>query len=254
MTILFVFVILLYARTSKAEYYFDGEVHTIDYRYSQGLVVGNSPDGEATTINIIDGGSAPNFSATEDSYINIFYGGGIMNLDGSYGGVSDSYDNTQIMLQGGVINGSLRFWDNSKIAIQGGTIISWVRAYNDSIIDISGGNIGDNIMGLMVYENSTVMISGGQMNGLLEINTKDSFITVFGSDFTLDGQNVSGEIFNPLNEVKYGHLTGFYLNDDPIDIDIKMDPEASIILIPDPTTLSLLGLGGLGLLRRRKSA
>lgn len=252
MTILFVFVILLYAGTSKAQYYNDGQIHNIKVKYGFGIVVGNSDEGKATTVNIFDGGWVANYTVTGDSFINISSGGYVMNSDGSYGGISDSYGNTEIAIQDGIIDGSLRAWDNSKIAISSGTITSWTRAYNDSVIDISGGNIGDNFRGLMVYDKSTVTISGGQINGLLEINTKDSFITVFGSDFILDGQNVSGEIFNSLNQIKYGHLTGFYLDDEPIDIDISMYPEARIVLVPEPGAFLLFGLGGFAMIRKRR--
>jgi hypothetical protein len=49
---------------------------------------------------------------------------------------------------------------------------------------------------------------------------------------------VYGKITNPLPKINYGHLTGDYLSEEPINLNVQMDPNASITLTSDPQTHS----------------
>ena len=47
-------------------------------------------------------------------------------------------------------------------------------------------------------------------------------------------------------------MTGTLLSDDPINTQFRISENAKIVLVPEPATLLLLGLGGLALLRDRR--
>jgi len=47
-------------------------------------------------------------------------------------------------------------------------------------------------------------------------------------------------------------LTGTLLSGDPINNQFRIGNNAKIVLVPEPATIVLLGLGGLALLRRRR--
>jgi hypothetical protein len=220
----------------------DGGTHNIDSKYANGIVIGNSSSGAATTVNIVSGGSVPNFTITGDSYLNILSGSSI-----AEGG--DAYDNAQINIQGGEIGvGGVGVHNNVRFSMISGTINQWIRAYDDSVVDISGGIIRNEVM---AYDSSIITISNGQIGQVLQILSIDSVVTILGTNFSLDGSSVHGEIFNTMPYTNYyGHLTGYYLDGDPINMNLEMQPGTSITLVPEPATLLLLGLGAV-MLRKK---
>ena len=86
-----------------------------------------------------------------------------------------------------------------------------------------------------------------EQNGILEIN---------GSNFAVDGIPLGfGEIKSTLggyyeNE-PFRTLTGTLANGDIINNSFRIGDYASIVLVPEPVTLLLLGLGG-AIVRKRK--
>jgi hypothetical protein len=232
-------------RTADADSYNDGGTHNIDSKYNNGIVIENSSSGAATTVNIVSGGSVPNFTITGDSYLNVVSGGSIAEE-----GVSDAYDNAQIDIQGGTIVGGVRVHNNVRFSMISGTINQWIRAYDDSVVDISGGIIRSEVM---AYDDSIITISNGQIWQTLQILSIDSIVTIFGTNFILDGSSVHGEIFNTLAETNYGHLTGYYLDGGPINMNLEMQPGTSITLVPEPASAMIMALGATIIsLRRRK--
>jgi len=80
-------------------------------------------------------------------------------------------------------------------------------------------------------------------------------VKIFGTDFAIDGQPV---VFGELTSIYGGstldepwrNLTGTLLSGEFLDTDFRIGNDAKIILIPEPATILLLGLGGLFLKRR----
>jgi hypothetical protein len=126
-------------------------------------------------------------------------------------------------------------------------------AYDSSTVTVSGGTIG---FDLFATNSSTVTVSGGTITD--RINASDeSQVILWGSDFAVDGTPVDHgaltSIFGgSIEDEPSRHITGMLANGGSLDNDFYIGNNASIVLIPEPTTLLLLGLGGLALLRRKR--
>ena len=102
--------------------------------------------------------------------------------------------------------------NNSRVAISGGSVAGRLRAYNNSLVTISGGYVGDM---LTVDDNGQVIVIGSDFN--------------FGLGRIAETEGV---------------LTGTLQNGDSINFSFhQYSANSSIVLIPEPTTLLLLGLG-----------
>ena len=101
------------------------------------------------------------------------------------------------------------------------------------IVDLYGD--GD----LYALENSIVNIKGGTIDGIAYI-VSISTVTVFGSDFVLDGTPVdpnTTEIYNPGPSYKYYLLTGKDEDESSFTLDFSLDPDARLYLDqPEPQT------------------
>jgi hypothetical protein len=133
-------------------------------------------------------------------------------------------DYSQVNMSGGSIGFELFTWDNSQAIISGGSIEYDLNTSGESYVEISGGLIGD------------------------ELNIKEnSLIEIFGSSFMVDGipvnygQITTGSIdeFGRLT----GTLTGILQSGEAMNNIFYIEPDATIFLIPEPTTLLLIGIG-----------
>lgn len=222
----------------------DGLIHNIDYEINDSVHVDYMAPEMYTTVNVLDGGSidTPYYLwGFENSRINIL-GGHVHYLDG--------YDWSRVSISGGVIT-SFRNSDFCQANISGGVIGSLDPAVY-SQVNISGGEI----LNLESYDFCQVNISGGEI--LLDLRLWDqSEIRIFGYDFAVDGQPFGyGELTSIFGDRPYDepfkHLTGTLLSGELFDNDFRIGHDARIVLIPEPGTVLLLGLGGL-FLKRRKS-
>ena len=144
----------------------------------------------------------------------------------------------------------------STVNISGGSVsnlYAWGYPYGSSTVNISGGSVdlyayGESVSNYISAEGtSTVNITGGSASTLY---TKHSSTVIFvGRNFhpwpglTLVGDKVTGT----------GYLEGEWLDGTPWTVNIsRNDPGATIQAIPEPATLSLLALGGLAMMRRRR--
>ena len=196
----------------------DGSTYNVNWDIYESVYVNDSSTGGATTVNFLPG-----------TYIKF---------------TLFIYDHSQVNVSGGSLEDGIYAGGNSQLTITGGSI-GW-GTYNS----------GADSWGLYSFGDSQSTISGGTMHGDTHA-ANNSIITFSGSNFAVDGQpfgygeltSILGGTVNDYEPTR--HLTGTLANGDPIDNHFYVHQDASIILVPEPTTLLLLGLGGLMLRRKR---
>ena len=109
---------------------------------------------------------------------------------------------------------------------------------------------------LWADESSQVTVSGGSISGEL-LADYEGILTFHGSDFAVDGTLVGytelTSIFGgSIVDEPHKQLTGTLLSGDPINNQFRIGNNGKIVLVPEPATLLLLGLGGMALLRKQK--
>ena len=125
--------------------------------------------------------------------------------------------------------------DYSQVTFSGGSLAYDLSASGRSQVNIRGGSIGNRL-----------------------IADYDSVITIHGSDFAVDGQLFGyGELTSMFRLAPTvdppRQLTGTLLSGDLLDNSFYIGSNASIVLIPEPSTLLLLGLGGVALRRKHRA-
>jgi hypothetical protein len=190
---------------------------------------------------------AYNTSGVEVSsgYVRIVDSYDTSSVDISGGSVTHVYANntSSVHLSGGSV-GNLYVYGDNSVDVSGGTI-SQLLAYNHCNVDFSDGKVS----AVWAYDTSSVDLSGGDVFSLFALGT--SATTFHGYDFTatsgltVDGDEVLGT----------GVLAGRWLDGTAWTVSIQShDPGATILAIPEPSTLALLALGGIGMLIRRRTA
>jgi hypothetical protein len=109
---------------------------------------------------------------------------------------------------------------------------------------------------LFADDSSSITVSGGTINDNIFANGQGQII-LWGADFAVDGTPVGYGTLTSIFGGDLGYdpariLTGTLANGDPIDVLFRLGDSSSIVLVPEPTTLLLLGFGGLALLRKRR--
>ena len=230
--------------------YNDGGTHDIDWTINQMVYVDYQSPGTKTTVNIIDKGEILDImQACQNSRVNVI-AGFVEDLRAS--------ENSQINISGGELGYGLRCYNNSQANISGGVFGENISASGNSEITILGGqtyNLGalDNAHidiydievadYIEVYEGGNIDIFGGTFNRLRA--TTAGAVTIYGSGFNYD----LGEILHTGDRTE-GHLSGTLANGDTIDSDFGITGDASIFLVPEPSTLILLGLGAMMVKRK----
>ncbi len=221
----------------------DGGFHSIDYAVNGYIDIYDTIGGLATTVDLVDGGMAASYLCAYDNTTFTLSGG----LVGEY---LEAQGNSRITISEGAIGSWMNVMDNSRVDVTGGLVGSGIETQNNSRLTISGGMIGD---GLSASHNSRITISGGSVAGSLSAYN-NSLVTIsggyFGDLMTVDDNGqvfIMGSDFNfglgRITETE-GTLTGTLQNGDSIDFGFHLyGANASITLIPEPTTLLLLGLG-----------
>jgi PEP-CTERM motif-containing protein len=152
---------------------------------------------------------------------------------------------TTLKLLEGAMTEDIGIFDHSILLLSGGTIDDGSLTMHDySRGEISGGSMTDDTANL--YGHSQLTITGGSFSVGILLHS-DSQLFIYGSDFKLDQIPVD---YGPI-QTSFGILTG-NLPNGPLELDFHRLDNATVTLIPEPTSLSLLLLG-MGLVRRKRN-
>jgi len=148
--------------------------------------------------------------------------------------------------------------------VDGGIIRDWVNVFGYSQVNMAGGSIGSGFLtwdnsysvisdglietGLDTFNESEVFVFGGIITGGLNIQDS-SQVTISGTNFAINGFPVNYGTYTASDYIS-GILTGTLSNGDLINNEFGIANNASITLVPEPTTLLLIGVGVLCLRRR----
>jgi hypothetical protein len=216
----------LLSKTSEvnATIFDDGYYHTINYTISQDVWVRDSSASQKTSLELVAGGIIKQVWVRDNSHF-ILNSGAIGWSTGDFGGQC------------------LTAQDNGTINILGGTVWGYLGSYGSGKIDIWGGSVRKDIY---VHSNRGVSIHGGILNGSLCVNGSDASVKIYGQNFNY----AFGEITD-----KTGTISGTLANGDNIQVSFIRGEGSysagSIILIPEPATLLLLGLGAVMVRKKR---
>jgi len=171
-----------------------------------------------------------------------FYSDGVIQDGVSYDNVF-VWNDAVVDMTGGVIQ-SLDTFNISVVNLEAGTIAEGASIWNDSTLHVFDGGIE---WFLQVADSGVVNLHGGQINDWLYA-TDSSVVNIYGYGFNYD-PDAGGS--------NGGQLTGFWMDDTPFSIDFLDNIEVGstyyehVVLIPEPATFLLLGLGAV-MLRKRK--
>ena len=220
-------------------YFNDGLTHDINYEINDDVIVDYQAPTMQTTVNLLDGGMIDGcLAGLGKSHITVS-GGTITWFLGAT-------DNALVTMTGGVVEQDLYTWLYSKAIVTGGRIDGEIYCKDDSQVTISGG--------------LTDMIFIGQIDTNILISHA-LFITM-GTNFFINGQDADYGYISWDNLPAYtdwrgktyhgGQLTGTLSNGDFINANILIyGEEAKLLLIPEPATILLFGVGAV-ILRRKQ--
>jgi len=227
----------------------DGSFHTIHYTIADHVVVADSYLFEPTKVALVSDGLI-------DEYLYAYDSSQVTMSGGYIGDQLLAYHTSQITISGGSIHWSLYAYDSSQVTMSGGSM-GVLEAWDSSEVSITGGSID---YYLYARDSSQLTLSGGEIKGggLGLIAEYEGILTIQGSDFAVDGEDFGyGELNSILGGGYYDepirHLTGTLESGDFLDNDFRIGYDASIVLVPEPATLLLLGLGAVMLRRKTKS-
>ncbi len=215
-------------------------------------------------LRIVDGGEVGLLYSVDSTVI---IEGGYLN--------EGQIDNTEVTILGGSV---YDLYGGGNVTVSGGDI--WELSIHGTL-DVTGG-----VIGIVDIDDGSGYISGGQVgyassqgaNSLLRIEggdigrvicvnygevhvfdeAFDSGVALFwgklfvhAEEFFLDGQAVSPGKWSEVS--LKSHVLEYYLSDgSSVVANIDIEAWGELILVPEPATVFLLGLGGLALLRKRR--
>ena len=205
-------------------------------------------------LAVVAGPARANFDLTGSQHLDVNVSPDVGNLydsstadvvEGGDISTANLHNASSLAVSGGSVD-RLYARDNSSVKVTGG-ITGSLFAYQDSSVDITGGKIQGF---LHAYPDSSVDITGGELQGPLRAH-ENSSVTFHGYNFRvtgglrLEGERVLGT----------GILIGEWFDDTPWDVHIGYNSStATVMAIPEPSTLTLAAFGLLGLVAygRRK--
>lgn len=267
--------VLFIAVVSMAEIrYEDGQPHNISSSVNDFIRIDpySYAAGRQTTVNWLDGASTEFYvDASQDARVNV-YGGQINHrlgineraIGNVYGGYIETLNNdATAYIQNGIFERLFASGSNSITEIHNGTFYGATEFSEHAMGIIYGGNFYNNLSqyysGFFWVNRAAVDIYGGQFHEEVRLQ-RGSTVTFYGSNFTLDGQPIDYGMIGTItgaghlyyNE-PFQRLEGQLASGEWIDVNLRIcyDTDQVILAVPEPTTLSLLAIGGL-FLRRKK--
>ncbi len=173
--------------------------------------------------------------------------------EGEFGGIIKILENSSLIVNGGGAE-EINVFDSSTLTVlstsepfieyQSG--LSWIVPTDSSSVTVSGGIVNY----IYVQKESSVLIDGGQVNYIRSVQYASAGLTI-----TIDCQNDWSWIGEENN---YTGITGTWHNGNDFSISFLNDttlyyfPDTwtHVQVIPEPTSIALLSLGGM-LLKKR---
>jgi hypothetical protein len=141
-------------------------------------------------------------------------------------------------------------------------VVFEINSFDNSTVNVNGGTIGINSTNvgpwgrgrLASFENSVISVNGGVLYGDL-VAYDNGIIYLYGNDFNIGGVDLSyGEGIRDYGtsqeywgtDALTGTITGILLDGTPLSTVFRIsetDINADVIIVPEPTTLSLLAFG-----------
>lgn len=263
------FVSINLASESRADFIlWNDEQLTVSTSHSNGTLYDNSTvrvvsDGYVSTLCTFNNS---NVQVMSNGYVNTLYAHDSCSID-IPGNVYHlcAQDSCSIDITGSIYQ--FAAYNSCIINVSGGWLRCSQYIYHSSIMNISGGALGG---GLCACDSSIINISGGSISSLsagggsyINISAGDvdylsahgsSNVTFVAREFRLGPGLWLGHLADGRDKVHgTGILSGEWYNGERWTTCItRNDSGGTILAIPEPVTLSLLALGGLVILHRRR--
>lgn len=246
---------------------------------SGGRVIGTVKTSDNASANISGGRIGYHLDTYDDSNV-IVSGGFVQRITANNssnvtisGGWIDfnvlTYDHSSVNMSGGTIMNNLAVYDNSEFNLSGGKITSSIITNKYCTVSMSGGLVGRT---LYATNGATVNLSGGTVEGELFVGNGTMYLS--GGFFTVIDLNGELELLSPGDKVSdyasyvefneaeeipahyAGTLHGMLADGSSLSNEFRIfetdifDGTADIIVVPEPASLLLLGIGGVFLRKR----
>jgi hypothetical protein len=171
--------------------------------------------------------------------------GSLMFDDGSTGNELASDANGSLYVSGGtslkLVTGgsadSAYLLDDSFLEVEDGAIVD-LKTYDTSVVEMYGGSIAN----LYCNMDSEVHVYGGDIDGVMDVSCAGTVIIYAGGPSSIEQgalEDLSGSINVQLTDGNF------------LSVDYEKSPDATIMIVPEPASMLLVGAGAL-LLRRKR--
>ncbi len=170
-----------------------------------------------------------------DDKVDVGLSNSVSMVSGGYiGSILTVFDSAAFTMNDGSVGSYIDVRDTATFIMNGGTAESYIRG-DGGVLNIYGGSIPSY---LEASGNSTVNVSGGSI---------DLLHRSFGGTLNIDGQNLV---------LGSHHISGTLADGTPLDAGyvefFANGGSLNLISVPEPSSVSLIGLGSVGVLAARR--